>query len=70
MASIWNILGKLQTKKRSEIGTGGLESNLSGGKKYPHGVSAATNTIPNKFLHLSGLAIFHLGWLENVSCVH
>ena len=39
-------------------------------KEYPHGVSWATKTISNKFIYLSGLAIFYLGWLENVSCVH
>lgn len=36
----------------------------------PHGASWATNPISNKLIYLSGLAIFYLGCLENVSCVH
>lgn len=36
----------------------------------PHGDPLATKLTSNKLIYLSGLAIFYLGCLENVSCVH
>ena len=58
------------SQERSEIGTRETGIQIFRRERRPRGVSWATKPISNKFIYLSGLAIFYLGWLENVSCVH
>lgn len=68
--TIRKFLGKIQTKEGAREGRERLESKFAGRKMRPHGASWATKPISNKLIYLSGLAVFCLGYLENVSCVH